>query len=142
MVQRGTLIAVLVGVEIALVVMMAQSLNPGTRSPWHDAAMRDVQKGPAADVQATAKYAFVTSGEPTVVVDVGLADVTITRHDMPGVDVTILPDTRLHFPSNVPALSAHKDGDTVTITAEKTNDDWRPYWADDRMIMIAMPAGA
>src|ERR1700761_1713181 len=79
--QRGTLIAVLVGVEIALLFMMAQAVNPAFRTPWQMQTLRDLHTNfgvpdPHAEsaTELGKTYKFNVGAQPEVTVDIGYAD--------------------------------------------------------------------
>jgi hypothetical protein len=140
MVQRGTLIAVLVGIELALVVMMIQAVHPGNSAPWHAAAMRGFH-GPIGHERSgsgVSNYAFTTGANPSVTVDIAYADLTIERRDAPGITVNV-PRTGWHgFGSSAPPITARQQGDGVIVSAPH-GSAWT--FADDRMVTIAVSPG-
>lgn len=135
MIQRGTLIAVLVGVEVALVAMMAQAISPGSQGTAHDAAMRNFH-GPTG--HGAAAYTFTAGAHPEVTVDIGYADLTVYRRNEPGIAVDITASGWHGFGSSAPEISAKQDGAGVSVIAAES-PGWT--WGDDRMVTIAVPPG-
>jgi hypothetical protein len=139
MVQRGTLIAVLVGIELALVVMMIQAVHPGNAAPWHAAAMRGFH-GPIGHERSrngSSKYAFTAGANPSVTVDIAYADLTIERGDAQGITVDV-PRAGWHgFGSSAPPITARQQGDGVIVSAP--HGSWT--FSDDRMVTIAVSPG-
>jgi len=132
-IQRGTLIAVLIGVEVALVAMMAQAISPGASAPWHDAASNQSSgSGRAAD------YSFHTGPQPEVTVDIGYADLTVYQRSEPGITVNVTGHGWHGFGSSVPAITATQDGNTVNVSAAESSG---LSWGDDRMVTIAVSPG-
>jgi Putative adhesin len=131
-IQRGTLIAVLIGVEIALVVMMAQAISPGASAPWHDAASNQPSSGRAAD------YTFHTGPQPEVTVDIGYADLTVYQHSEPGIAVNVTGHGWHGFGSSAPPITATQDGNIVNVSAAESSGF---SWGDDRMVTIAVAPG-
>ena len=141
--QRGTLIAVLVGVEIALVFMMAQAVNPAFRTPWQMQTMHDFQGtfGTAAAGDPSplgTKYNFTVGEQPEVTVDIGYADLTIERGSEPHVSVDV-PSHGWHgIGASAPAITAHQDGDRILV-AEAERSGWT--LSDDRRVHIVVTPG-
>jgi hypothetical protein len=135
-IQRGTLIAVLIGVEVALVAMMAQAISPGSQASSHDAAMHDFH-GPAA--HGAADYSFATGTHPEITVDIGYADLTVYRHNEAGIAVDVTASGWHGFGSAPPEISAKQNGDSIHVVAADS-PGWS--WGDDRMVTIAVPSGA
>ena len=135
MIQRGTLIAVLIGVEVALVAMMAQAISPGAQAPWHDAATSQSQ---SSGEGRTADYAFHTGPQPEVTVDIGYADLTVYQRSEPGVTVDVTGHGWHGFGSSAPPITATQDGNTVNISAAESSGF---SWGDDRMVTIAVSPG-
>src|SRR5580692_10254902 len=86
MVPRATLIAVLVGIEMALVFAMVVAMGGGPAA--HPAVWPGAPAGSASVVTPqTAPLLFRTSDHPQLAIDVGLADVTIDTHPDARIDV-------------------------------------------------------
>lgn len=136
MIQRGTLIAVLIGVEVALVAMMAQAISPGSPTSSRDTTLHDFH-GPAA--HGAADYSFTTGAHPEVTVDIGYADLTVYRRDEGGISVNVTASGWHGFGSSAPEISAKQDGESIQVIAAES-PGWT--WGDDRMVTIAVPPGA
>lgn len=132
MVPRATLIAVLIGVEVALLYGMAVALGggmtlgpPGFGRPPGAAALRTF-----------APQSFATGPRPALAIDVGMADVVIDTHPDARIDVSV-SDERRHIGSTAPIV-AHSDGNTVHIVSDQT--DFWSFMGDSRIIHISAPA--
>jgi hypothetical protein len=141
--QRGTFIAVLVGVEIALVFMMAQAVNPAFRTPWQMQTYHDLQQtfgtaGAGSPSSLGTKYAFTVGAQPEVTVDIGYADLTIER----GNDAHVSVDVPRHgwhgIGASAPAITARQDGDRILV-AEAERSGWTV--SDDRRVRITVTPG-
>jgi hypothetical protein len=132
-IQRGTLIAVLIGVEVALVAMMAQAISPGAQAPWHDAATNH-----PGSAEAGADYAFHTGPQPEVTVDIGYADLTVYQHSEAGITVNVTGHGWHGFGSPAPPITALQDGNTINVSAAEYSGF---SFGDDRMVTIAVPPG-
>lgn len=137
MIQRGTLIAVLIGVEVALVAMMAQAISPGAQAPWHDAAMRQFHRASGPGAHA-ADYVFTTGAHPEVSVDIGYADLTVYQRSEPGITVDVTGHGWHGFGSSAPPITATQSGNQVNISAAESSGF---SWGDDRMVTIAVAPG-
>jgi hypothetical protein len=134
MVPRATLIAVLIGVEVALVVAMAGAVRGRSPSTWfgfsHDSA------GASSAAAVAQSWTFPAGGAPSVTIDIGLADLTIeTRPGAQQIAVGVAPGVQFG-PSG--AISARQDGGTVRITAPDTSG-WHFFQADDRNVHVTVP---
>jgi hypothetical protein len=130
-IQRGTLIAVLIGVEVALVAMMAQAISPGSQAASMPNLHRSAGHGAAA-------YTFTAGAHPEVTVDIGYADLTVYQRSEPGIAVNVTASGWHGFGSSAPVISAKQDGAGVSIIAA-VSPGWT--WGDDRMVTIAVPPG-
>jgi hypothetical protein len=134
MVPRATLIAVLVGIEMALVFAMVVAMGggPAARSGgWPGAP------GGAASALTplTAPLTFPAGDHPALAIDVGLADVTIDTHPVARIDVAVTDGFR-HMGSQAP-ITTRADGDTIRISAEET--DFWAFLGDSRVVHITVP---
>jgi hypothetical protein len=136
-IQRGTLIAVLIGVEVALVAMMAQAISPGAQAPWHDAAMQHFRP-PSGTGAHAADYTFTTGAHPEVTVDIGYADLTVYQRSEPGITIDVTGHGWHGFGSSAPAITAVKNGNSVNVSAAESSGF---SWGDDRMVTIAVAPG-
>src|SRR6202044_2217151 len=97
MVPRATVIAVLIGVEIALLYGMAVAVSGGASVPPIGFG------GPSHGDSVTAftPQSFVAGVHPSLAIDVGMADVTIDTHPDARIDVSV-SDSRHHVGSTAP----------------------------------------
>lgn len=130
MVPRATAIAVLVGVEVALLYGMAVAVGGGvTLSPVGFG-------GPSpAGVTAFTPLTFAAGMSPKLAIDVGMADVTIDTHPQRQIDVSVSDSSR-HVGSTAP-ITARSDGDTIHIVSDQT--DFWSFMGDSRVIHISAP---
>ncbi|MGA2395976.1 MAG: DUF4097 family beta strand repeat-containing protein [Candidatus Lustribacter sp.] len=132
MVPRATVIAVLIGIEVALLYGMAVAVGGGPSLPT------PAFGGPpgAAGVTAFAPQSFATGAHPSLAIDVGMADVTIDTHPVARIDVSV-SDARRHVGSTA-SITARSDGQTVHIVSDQT--DFWSFMGDSRVIHISVPA--
>jgi hypothetical protein len=132
MVPRATVIAVLIGVEVALLYGMAVAIGGGVTVPPVGFG------GPRGDagVTAFAPQSFVIGPHPALAIDVGMADVTIDTHPDARIDVSVT-DSRRHVGSTAP-ITTHSDGQTVHVVSDQ--DDFWSFMGDSRVIHISAPA--
>ena len=134
MVPRATLIAVLVGIEMALVFAMVVALGGGPAA--HPAMWPGAPAGAASVVTPqTAPLIFRTSDHPELSVDVGLADVTIDTHPDARIDVAV-SDGFHHIGSQAP-ITSHADRDTIRIAADES--DFWAFLGDSRVVHVTAP---
>lgn len=131
MVPRATLIAVLIGVEVALVVAMAGAVRGNSAANWfgffHDTGSASA---------AAPSWTFPAGAGPAVSIDIGLADLTIeTRPDARQIAVAVVPGAQFG-PSGT--ISARDDGGTIRITAPDTSG-WHFFQEDDRNVHVIVP---
>jgi len=132
MVPRATVIAVLVGVEIALLYGMAVAVGGGVTVPAVGFG------GPPAPAGLTAftPQSFAVGAHPSLAIDVGMADVTIDTHPDARIDVSVT-DAGRHVGSTA-SITARSDGQTVHIVSDQT--DFWSFMGDSRIIHISVPA--
>jgi hypothetical protein len=129
MVPRATLIAVLVGVELALIFGMVVSVGGGPSGRFGRAGT------PAGAASLKGPTTFTAGDRPAVAVDVGLADVVIDAVPGTRIDVSV-SDSRMHVGSSAP-ITARDDGGTIRVTASET-DAWA-FLGDSRTVHITVP---
>jgi hypothetical protein len=128
MVPRATVIAVLIGVEAALVYGMAVALTGGSPPPWGKPAGR-------VGARLASPSSFPAGAHPALAIDVGMADVTIDTHPEARIEVSVSDGGR-HIGSSVP-ISVRADGDTIRITANET--DFWSFLGDSRTVDVTVP---
>lgn len=134
MIPRATLIAVLVGVEIALVVMMVQAMSPGMHGSRHEAGAAEFHSPLARSSESASNYAFSTGVHPHLIVDIDYADLTIERRNTPGIAVDV-PRHGWHGFGIAPKITAQQNGDQVSVVADSASS---MTFGDDRMVTIAV----
>jgi putative adhesin len=130
MIPRATLIAALVGVEMALVFGMVVSVGGGP------AGRHGRHGGPAAGAASLeAPSTFPAGNRPALAVDVGMADVVIDAVQSRRIDVSV-SDSDMHVGSSAPII-VRDDGGTIRITASET-DAWA-FLGDSRTVRVSVP---
>ena len=134
MIPRATLIAVLVGVEIALVVMMIQAITPGMHGSRHVASAGEFHGPVGRSSDSASNYVFTTGGHSHVIVDIDYADLTIERRNTPGITVDV-PRHGWHGFGIAPKITAQQDGNEVSVVADSASS---MTFDDARMVTIAV----
>jgi len=130
MVQRPTLIAVLIGVEVALVIGMAGAVRGG----WGPSP--SVFSSASAGMPAAGRdWSFAAGPHPAVTVAIGHADLTVETRPGTRIAVTVVPGIEIH--SSGP-ISARDDGGMIRVTAADAEGASRLY-VDDRNIHVVVP---
>jgi hypothetical protein len=127
MVPRATLIAVLIGVEGALLFSMAVAVRGGIPGPSfgsHHAV------GSPAEAPS---WSFSAGPNASVVIDIGLADLTIETQAGARISVAVVPGLVVGSPG---PIAARDDGGTIRITTPD-NSGWAA--ADDRNVHVIVP---
>jgi len=132
MVPRPTLIAVLIGVEVAILYGMVVALGIGSSAP--SIGFPGAPSGPSG-LTFSSPQSFAVGNHPALAIDVGMADVTIDTHAAARIDVAV-SDGMHHVGSSVPII-ARADGDTVRISANET--DFWSFLGDSRIVNISVP---
>jgi Putative adhesin len=130
MVQRPTLIAVLIGVEVAIVAGMAGAVRGG----WGPSPFVFASAG-AGGSAAGRSWSFAAGPHPAVTVAIGHADLTVETRPGAQIAVTVVPGIEIH--SSGP-ISARDDGGMIRVTAADTEGASRLY-VDDRNIHVVVP---
>jgi DUF4097 and DUF4098 domain-containing protein YvlB len=130
MVPRATLIAVLIGVEVAIVVGMIGAVRGGSgpSSFGFPIASAGVPAGGPG-------WSFAAGPHPSVTVDIGHADLTIETRPGAQIAVTVVPGMEFH--SSGP-ISARDDGGTVRVTAAD-GEGRSSFYVDDRNVHVIVP---
>jgi hypothetical protein len=134
MVPRATLIAVLVGIELALVFAMVVAMGGGPQA--HYGSWPGAPAGAAALTPETPPLTFPAGEHPALAVDVGMADVTIDTHPLARIDVTVTDGFR-HIGSQAPIIT-RADGNTIRISADES--DFWAFLGDSRIVHITVPS--
>ena len=129
MIPRSTLIAVLVGVEMALVFGMVVSVGGGP------SARLGRPGSPAGAAVLKSPSSFLAGDHPALAIDVGMADVVIDAVPGTRIDVAV-SDADRHIGSSAP-ITVRDDGGTVRIMAAET-DAWS-FLGDSRTVHISVP---
>jgi hypothetical protein len=128
MVPRATLIAVLVGVEVAIVAGMIGALR-GNRPPtWFGFP------AVSAGTFEHPEWSFAAGPAPAVVVDIGHADLTIETRPLPQISVAIAPGVEI---ASSGAITARDEGGTIHITAAGSAPSH--FYVDDRNVHVTVP---
>jgi hypothetical protein len=129
MLPRTTLIAVFIGVEMALVFGMVVALGGGP----HGRIGRFGTPVGAASLQPPST--FTAGSRPALAVDVGMADVVIDAIEGTRIAVSV-SDSHRHMGSTAPIV-ARDDNGTIRVTANET-DPWS-FLGDSRTVHITAP---
>lgn len=130
MIPRRTLIAVLIGIEVAIVAAMFGAIRGGPAALWHGFGTAAVA-GPAA----APAWTFPAGSAPAVSIDIGHADLTIETR--PGAQIAVAVEPGMEVSSSGP-ISARDDAGTIRITARDRNSDASAY-IDERNVHVTVP---
>jgi hypothetical protein len=132
MISRGTIIAGLLVLELAIICEAVIAVQGGGQ-PFHHSVAQAATGGRLAE--GGEHRVFDGGAHPALTVDIGYADLTIVARAGSQIDVAL---SRSHglFQAREP-IEAEKDGDTVRITATD-----EPGWTvgDSRMVTVLVPA--
>jgi hypothetical protein len=136
MISRGTVIAALFVVELAIIgeaFVAIRGDQPALSAPRIDAPAASgphlVEDGPHEIFQAGA--------HPALTVDIGYADLTILTGKSSQIDVSLSGDTAFGVFRTKGPLVALRDGETIRIVATSGH---RWSIGDDRMVTVLVPA--
>jgi hypothetical protein len=129
MVPRATLIAVLIGVEVALVAGMAGAIRGGSLP-----SSFGFPHGPAGMPGGAPQWSFAAGPNPSVTVDIGHADLTIETRAGAQIAVAVVPGAEIR--SSGP-IAASDDAGTVHVTA--TGIIASNFYVDDRNVHVTVP---
>jgi Putative adhesin len=130
MVQRPTLIAVLIGIEVALVVGMIGAIR-GSWGPSYAFQTAGASVPPAGGTH----WSFAAGSHPSVTVAIGHADLTVETLPGAQIAVTVVPGVEVN--SSGP-IRARDEGGTIRISAEDSEGASR-FYVDDRNIHVIVP---
>ncbi|HEV8020535.1 MAG TPA: DUF4097 family beta strand repeat-containing protein [Candidatus Lustribacter sp.] len=118
MVPRATLIAVLIGVEVALLVAMVNAVQ-GRGMSWFPVAMTapDTVPGPHFG-QRPSSYQFPAGAHPAVIVDAAGVDVVVETQAIPRIFVTLHTERSGPFTGKAQEISASDEGGTIHVTSD------------------------
>jgi hypothetical protein len=136
MVQRGPLIAVLLVIELAILGGMVTAFTGGA-SPSRSAPRVDAFVAPGPHlIEGGPRQMFAVGPHPTLTVDIGYADLTITTGTSAQIVASLSQSTMFGFMRAKGAIAARADGGGVQIT--KSGDDGMSM-GDDRMVTVVVP---
>jgi hypothetical protein len=148
MIARGPLIVALIVVELAIVGGMVRSVSgdsslPAMTMPFPAAPAISVAAGPFAAggdafIESGPHKIFEGGAQPTLVVDIGYADLTIIARSGSQIDASVAKSTDFGFLQAKAPITAHQDGDTVRIGTHHGSDF---SIGDDRMVTVLVPLG-
>jgi hypothetical protein len=130
MVPRQTLIAVLIGIEVALLVGMIGAVRGGGPSLWPGFPSASAQGANAAP-----SWTFVTGPSPAVTIDIGHADLTIETRPGLQVAVSVVPGSEFNSSGQI---SARDEGGTIRILAAN-RDSSASMYMDERNVHVTVP---
>jgi Putative adhesin len=140
MVPRSTLIAVLVGVEIALVVSMVNAVR-GRGFTWFGPGVPMAQAG-TSDTNTPRKprtYQFPAGPNPAVVVDAAGVDVVLETRAVPQISVVMREQRTGPFFGKAQEITARDDGGTVHVTSDDVQQT-HVFGSETLTLHIAAPA--
>jgi hypothetical protein len=129
MVPRPTVIAVLIGVEVAIVAGMFGAVRGGGGSGSFGFPSA------GAGVPAGRGWSFAAGPNPSVTVDIGHADLTIETRPGAQIAVNVVPGMEIH--SSGP-ISARDDGGTIRVSAADAVGASH-FYVDDRNVHLIVP---
>jgi hypothetical protein len=135
MISRGTVIAALIVVELAVLGEIGVALRGGAPVPW-SVQRTEASSGPRL-VEGGAHKTFEAGNHPALTVDIGYADLTIVTRDAPQIDVSVSKSRDFGFLRSREPITARQDGDAIRIVAPDAGG-WSS--GDDRMVTVVVPA--
>lgn len=126
MISRGTLIAGLLALEVAIVCEAVVAIRGGApgSGPYH------INEGAPHQI-------FRVGPHPVLSVDIGYADLTVVARTAPEIDVSVRASTAFGIMRANAPITSRADGETVRIA---TRDGVRWSSGDDRMVTALVPA--
>ena len=142
MVPRSTLIAVLVGVEIALVISMVHAVQ-GRGFAWFAPGIPVADAGgvPASESGAARKprsYQFAAGPNPAVVVDAAGVDVVVETQAVPQISVVMHESRSGPFFGTPQEIAARDDDGTIHVTSDDVKQT-RVFGSEKLTLHIAAP---
>jgi Putative adhesin len=139
MVPRATLIAVLIGVEVALLVAMVNAVQ-GRGMSWIPVAMTgpDTVAGAPAGRRPRA-YQFPAGAHPAVIVDAAGVDVVVETQAIPRINVTMHEERSGPFTGTPQEISAREEGGIVHVTSDDVQQT-HVFGREQLTLQIVAPA--
>jgi len=141
MIPRGPLIVVLIVVELAILGGMVRAVRGGSSVPWvatHTDEPQSTTLVPGQFVEGGRHQTFDTGAHPSLIVDIGYADLTILARAGSQMDAGVSKSEMFGVFRATAPITAQQDGNTVRIV--KTHDDAFSI-GDDRMVTVLVPPG-
>jgi hypothetical protein len=132
MIPRGTVIAALLVVELAILGEVVVAMR-GSQSAQHLGGR--AASGPYL-VEGGPQKMFTVGAHPALTVDIGYADLTIIAGKIARIEVSVIPSTAYgNFGATAP-IAVRADGETIRIAKAS-----EPWWCvgDDRMVTVMVP---
>jgi hypothetical protein len=135
MVPRGTIIAALAVIELAIIGEGFVAIRGG--SPAAGFARIAAEPTTAAPLEeGGAHRIFVAEGQPALTVDIGYADLTIITANAPVIDVSVRPSTAFGLLRATAPITTRDEDGTIRIA---TTGGTRWVIGDDRMVTVRVP---
>jgi len=136
MISRGTLIAALLVIELAISREAVVAVNGGQPAP---SSAQRTDAGTASGrqlVEGGPHQIFDAGTHPALTVDIGYADLTIATGKASQIEVSASPTTTHGFFRSTAPITARVDGETIRIA---TTGGRRWSTGDDRMVTVLVP---
>ena len=137
MITRGTVIAGLLALELAVVVEAVVAVRGGRPGPTFASHSRALAAPDPRLREAGAHQIFAGGAHPALTVDIGYADLTILTREAPQIDVSLSPDPDPGIFGNKAPIVVRNDGGTIRI-AKTPGRNWST--GDDRMVTVLVPS--
>ncbi len=135
---RGTIIAALVVIELAIVGESVAALHGGQPAPWSaQLTGARAESGPQF-VKDGPHQRFAAGPHPALTVDIGYADLTILTRETSQIEVGVRASTAFGILREKAPIAARADGETIRI---ETSDKHAWSTGDDRMVTVLVPPG-
>jgi len=136
MIQRGTLIAGLIVIELAIVGGAVSALQKDQPAFWPGSLFgAGTFAGPHL-IEGGPHETFLVGARPALTVDIGYADLTIVTRNAPQIDVAVSKSTDFGPLRATASFTARKDGETIRI-ATAGGSKWS--MGDNRMVTVVVP---
>jgi hypothetical protein len=136
MIPRGTVIAALCVVQLAIIFAAVDAVEGGRLLPSFGHTL-DAPGAPALQLAEGGQHQTFSPDARSLTVDIGYADLTIHAGSSSRIDVSLEPDSSLGIFRASEPITARQDGDTVRIEAG-SGRGWST--GDDRMVNVEVPA--
>jgi len=135
MISRGTIIAALFVVELAIIGEAFIAIRGDRAAPFGPSVEAQALSGPHL-VEDGPHEIFDAGAHPALTVDIGYADLTILTGKSSQIDVSLSGDTEFGMFRTKAPIAARQDGDTIRIA---TTSGHRWSMGDDRMVTVLVP---